>query len=115
LRNCLIVLGLILVAGFAFAAPIDGKWVGDFQGMNINYTFKADGDKLTGATTSPDGKEMAIKDGKINGNNISFSISFDMGGQEMKIEMKGLLSGDDLKLSMDMMGQATDIPLKRAK
>jgi len=115
LRNCLIALGLILVAGFAFAAPIDGKWVGDYQGMNVSYTFKVDGDKLTGTTTSPDGKEVVIKDGKINGNNISFSISFDMGGQEMNIEMKGVLTGDDLKLSLDMMGQGMDIPLKRAK
>ena len=120
MRNCLLVLGMILVAGFALAAPIDGKWVGEVQGqdgspMQISYTFKADGDKLTGTTSSPDGKEIAIKDGKINGNNISFSVSIDMGGQEMKMEMKGVLSGDDLKLSMDMMGQAMEIPLKRAK
>ena len=115
MRNCLFVLGLILVAGFVFAAPIDGKWVGDYQGMNISYTFKIDGDKLTGTTTSPDGKEITIKDGKIDGNNISFSISLDMGGQEMKIDLKGVLSGDELKLSTDMMGQSMEIPLKRAK
>jgi len=120
LRNCVLVLGLILIAGFAFAAPIDGKWVGEVPGMDgspmkLSYTFKADGDKLTGTTSSPDGKEIAIKDGKINGNNISFSISIDMGGQEMKMDTKGVLSGDDLKLSMDMMGQAMEIPLKRAK
>lgn len=83
MRNYLIALGLMPVAGFAFVAPIDGKWVGDFQGMNISYIFKADGDKLTGATTSPDGKEIAIKDGKINGNNISFSIF------EMPIDITG--------------------------
>lgn len=120
MRNCILVLGMILVASMAFAAPIDGKWVGEIQGMEgnptkISYTFKADGATLTGSTTSPDGKEMAIKDGKIDGNNISFSISFDMGGQEMKMDMKGVLSGDDLKLSMDMMGTPFEIPLKRAK
>ena len=113
-------MGLILVAGMAFAADIDGKWVGEIQGMDgspmkISYTFKADGATLTGSTGSPDGKEIPIKDGKIDGNNISFSISFDMGGQEMKMDMKGVLSGDDLKLTMDMMGQPMDIPLKRAK
>jgi len=120
LRNCLLVLGLILVASMAFAAPIDGKWVGEIAGMDgaptkVSYTFKADGATLTGTTSSPDGKETAIKDGKIDGNNISFSISFDMGGQEMKMEMKGVLAGDDLKLSMDMMGTPFEIPLKRAK
>jgi hypothetical protein len=120
LRNCLLVLGLILVAASAFAADIDGKWVGEIAGMDgnnmkVGYTFKADGANLTGSTSGPDGKEVPIKEGKINGNNISFSISFDMGGQEMKMEMKGVLSGDDLKLSMDMMGQSIEIPLKRAK
>lgn len=120
LKNCLLVVGLMLVAAMAFAAPIDGKWVGEVPGMDgnpmkISYTFKADGTTLTGSTTSPDGKEMAIRDGKIDGNNISFSIAFDMGGQEMKMELKGVLSGDDLKLTMDMMGQPMEIPLKRAK
>ena len=120
MRTCLIVLGLILAAGLAYAADIDGKWVGEIQGMDgsptkISYTFKADGDKLTGDTTGPDGKSIAIKDGKINGNNISFSISIDMGGQEMKMDMKGVLAGDNLKLTMDMMGQPFEIPLKRAK
>jgi len=120
LKKYLLAVGLILVAGMAFAADIDGKWVGEIPGMDgnamkISYTFKADGAALTGSTTSPDGKDMAIKDGKINGNNISFSISFDMGGQEMKMDMKGVLSGDNLKLTMDMMGQPMEIPLKRAK
>lgn len=120
LKNCILVVGLMLVAAMAFAAPIDGKWVGEIAGMDgnamkISYTFKADGATLTGSTTSPDGKDTAIKDGKINGNNISFSIAFDMGGQEMKMDMKGVLSGDDLKLTMDMMGQPMEIPLKRAK
>ncbi len=66
MRNCLLVLGMILVAGFAFAAPIDGKWVGEIQGqdgspMQISYTFKADGATLTGTTKAPgpDGKDTA--------------------------------------------------------
>jgi len=104
----------------AFAAPIDGKWVGEIPGMDgnpmkLSYTFKADGATLTGSTTGPDGKEMAIKDGKIDGDKVSFSITLDFGGQEMKMEYKGVLSGDDLKLSLDMMGQPMEIPLKRAK
>jgi hypothetical protein len=112
---------MLLVAGFAFGADIDGKWTGSIQGMDgnnitINYTFKADGTTLTGATTGPpDGKDIAIKDGKIDGNNISFSVTLDFGGQEMKMEYKGVLSGDQLKLTFDMMGQPSEILLKRAK
>jgi len=120
LKNCLLVLGLILVASFAFAAPIDGKWAGEIPGMDgapmkLNYTFKADGATLTGSTTGPEGKEIAIKDGKIDGNNLSFSVTFDMGGQEMKMEYKGVLSGDTLKLTLDMMGQPMEFTLKKAQ
>ena len=120
MRNCLIVLGLILVASMAFAAPIDGKWAGEIPGMDGNpmkmsYTFKADGATLTGTTTGPDGKEMAIKDGKIDGANLSFSITVDFGGQEMKMDYKGVLTGDTLKLTMDMMGQPMEFTLKKVQ
>ena len=111
---------LLLIAGFAMAADVDGKWTGSIQGMDGNnidiaYTFKADGATLTGTTTGPDGKQVAIKDGKIDGNNISFSVSFDFGGQEMKIDYKGVVSPDQIKLTFDMMGQSSDIILKKAK
>ena len=120
MRNCILVLGLILVASMAFAAPIDGKWVGEIPGMDgnpmkLSYTFKADGATLTGSTTGPDGKEMAIKEGKIDGDKISFSITLDFGGQEMKMEYKGVLSGDTLKLTLDMMGQPMEVTLKKAQ
>ena len=36
-------------------------------------------------------------------------------GQEMKIDYKGVLSGGELKLSFDMMGQTTEMVLKKAK
>ena len=113
-------LGFLLIAGLAIAAGIDGKWTGSVPGMGgdpmtINYTFKANGNVLTGSTTGMDGKDVPIKDGKIDGNNVSFSVTFDFGGQEMKMEYKGVLSGDQLKLTFDMMGQPSEILLKRAK
>ena len=38
---------------------------------------------------------LTIKEGKINGNNVSFSITFDFGGNEMKMEYKGVVCGSD--------------------
>ena len=110
---------LLVVSGLAFGADIDGKWTGsiagpDGNGMPVNYTFKAEGTTLTGFTTGPDNSQVPLKNGKIDGNNISFSISFDMGGQEMKMDFKGVLSGDQLKLTYDMMGQPAELVLKRA-
>jgi hypothetical protein len=118
---------LLMMTGLALGADIDGTWTGTIQGPDggqgfpISYTFKADGTTLTGTMPGmpgPDGapaKPVAIKDGKINGNNISFTVVLDMMGQEMKMEYKGVLSGDSLKLSMDMMGTPMEFTLKKAK
>jgi len=120
MRYCVCAIGLLLVAAFAFGADVDGKWTGSIAGMDGNnmtlgFTFKADGSTLTGTNTGPDGKDIAIKDGKIDGNNISFSVTFDFGGQEMKIDYKGVVSADQIKLTFEMMGQPSDIVLKKAK
>ena len=118
---------LLILAGMAFGADIDGTWTGTIQGPDggqgfpISYTFKADGNTLTGSQPGmpgPDGtpaKPIQIKDGKINGNNISFSVVFDMMGQETKMDYKGVLSGDTLKITGEMMGNPFEFTLKKAK
>lgn len=120
MKGFALVVALLLVAGFAFGADVDGKWTTELPGMDgapmkIGYTFKADGATLTGTTTGPDGKEMPIKDGKIDGNNISFAVVIDMGGQEMKLDYKGVVSPNEIKLTLDMMGQPMDLVLKKAQ
>lgn len=120
MKRFAMVIALLLVAGFAFGADVDGKWMSEMPGQDgapqkIFYTFKADGTTLTGTTTSPDGKEIAIKDGKIAGNNISFSIAITFGDQEMKMDFKGVVAPTEIKLSMDMMGQPMDFVLKKAQ
>lgn len=116
MRLCVLALSLLLVAGVAYGADIDGTWTGEMdmmgQKMPISYTFKAEGNVLTGSTPIME-QEMKIQDGKIDGNNISFSVVFNF-GEEMKVDYKGVLSGNELKLSWDMMGQATEVVLKKA-
>ena len=115
MKYFLIVVGFLLLAGFAFAADIDGKWAGEIvgQSMEIAFTFKAEGTTLTGVHIVNE-QETAIQDGKIEGNNISFTVTLDMGG-ETKIPHKGTISGDEIKMTYEMMGQTGEILLKRAK
>jgi hypothetical protein len=110
------VVGVLLLASFAFSADVDGKWSGPITGMDmtVGFTFKTDGKILTG-THIVNGQETAIKDGKIDGNNISFSVTIDMGGQETKIEHKGVVSADQIKMTYEMSGQPGEIILKRVK
>jgi len=110
-----LVIGFLLLAGFALAADIDGKWAGEIigQNMQIAFTFKAEGTTLTGVHIV-NGQETAIKDGKIEGNNLSFTVTLDMGG-ETKIPHKGTISGDQIKMTYEMAGQPGEILVKRVK
>ncbi|MBN1566887.1 MAG: hypothetical protein JXA73_03515 [Acidobacteria bacterium] len=110
-----LVAAFLLLSGIALAADIDGKWTGEIvgQGMEISFTFKAEGSTLTGVHIV-NGQETPIKDGKIDGNNISFTVTLDLGG-EAKIPHKGTISGDQIKMTYEMMEQPGEILLKRAK
>ncbi len=117
MKYLMLAIALLLVAGVAFAADVDGKWDGTIPGMEIpvSYTFKADGATLTGTSSGPENTTIPIKDGKIDGNKISFTVTINFGGQDMKMEYKGVVSPDKVVLTLDMMGQPTEIVLKKAK
>jgi hypothetical protein len=110
----------VFAAGMAFAADIDGNWEGEFDmggnKMPIAYKFKADGNTLTGSTKGMDGNDLAIADGKIDGNTFSYSIDFGMG---QPMTFNGTLKGDTLELKMQGGmgggGEQPPIVLKKAK
>lgn len=117
MRFSAIVLAILLVAAPVFAADVDGKWVGSVAGpggeIPVSFTFKADGDKLTGSTASPDGMEIAIKDGKVEGSNITFVVALDFGGMPFTINYKGVVAPEQIKLSADIFGQVLEVLLKK--
>jgi hypothetical protein len=77
----------------------------------IEFTFKAEGETLTGFHII-NGAVTPIKDGKIEGNNISFSVTLDFG----KFEHKGVISGDQIKMTYDDgSGQSGEIIVKKVK
>src|SRR5882724_7259404 len=107
---------LLLLAASCFAADVDGKWTGTMSTPNgdvpVNFTFKTDGAALTGTTTGPDG-EIKISDGKANGNNISFSVTFDFGGMPLTINYKGVVAKEEIKFTLDIMGMPFDLSVKK--
>lgn len=93
-----------LLALSAFAADVSGKWKAEFPGrdgemMTSNLTLKADGEKLTGTISGRMG-ESQISEGKISGDEISFVVVREMQGQEMKIQYKGKVADDEIKMSV---------------
>jgi len=120
MRTFALVFGLaLLLATPALAADVDGKWAGTIETPNgavpIGFTFKADGKTLTGTTTGPEGGDIAIKDGTVDGAAIAFKVSLEFGGMPLEISYKGTVSPSEIKLTLDFMGTAVDILVKKEK
>ena len=95
---------LCVVTAAALAADITGKWKSEMPGRDGNpmvttYTFKVEGDKLTGTISGRMG-DTPITDGKISGDDVSFAVIRNFGGEERRMEYKGKVAGDELKLSV---------------
>jgi len=122
-RMVTFIFAVVLAAvSVAWAADCNGKWVAQVPGrqgqtQEQTFNFKADGDKLTGTVTGQQG-EAPISDGKINGDEISFSQTFTMQGNSVKILYKGKVSGDEIKFTRTREGSdqpGREFTAKRAK
>jgi hypothetical protein len=115
-------LAFTLIAS-ARAADIDGKWKAEFDSQvgQQKYVFqlKADGEKLTGKVSAERqlGKtEAEIKNGKITNDEVSFTESVKIQDQQVVIEYKGKIVGDELRLHRKVVDIAEyDIVAKRVK
>ncbi len=113
------VLAILFAAAPAFAADVDGKWAGTIStpggDFPVTFEFKADGAKLTGTTMSPDGMSLSIKDGKIEGEKITFVVSLDFGGMPLDINYSGIMAPAEMKMSADVLGMTMDFVVKKEK
>jgi autotransporter translocation and assembly factor TamB len=115
---------MLTMAATLWAASIAGKWTAQAQGSDITLDFKVEGTALTGTLeNSQMPGAVEIKDGKIDGDNVSFTIVRKMG--EMKIVWKGKIAGDEIKFKREVAGgggmggpgggAAEEVVAKRAK
>jgi hypothetical protein len=109
----------IVISMFAFAADITGTWTASFDTQigvqNYTYTFKVEGNKLTGHVKSQysDGD---ISEGTVKGDDISFVENLTFEGMPLRIVYKGKISGDEIKLTRNVADVATEEAVaKRAK
>jgi hypothetical protein len=75
------------------------KWTVNFGGEDreLSVKLKADGEKLTGTFTSPNGMETAIEDGKFKDGEVTFKVARERDGNKFVIKFKGKVSGDNIK------------------
>lgn len=100
---------LVLLAGMlavvALAADVSGKWTFETQGRNgavtNTLTLKASGSDLTGSLAGGRGGEVNISDGKVNGDDISFSVVREFNGNQITTKYTGKVSGDTINLTIE--------------
>jgi hypothetical protein len=114
------VLALFGALATTLAADVSGKWTSEFDSpigrQRYVYDFKVDGTTLTGTATQSERGTTEIKEGKISGDDISFVELVAAEGNELRIEHKGKVSGDEIRLRRKVGDFAEyDIIAKRSK
>jgi hypothetical protein len=113
---------MFAAVSIAWAADIDGKWTAQVPGRGgqtreQTFTFKAEGDKLTGTASGMQG-DNPISDGKISGDEISFTVKASFNGNEVTLLYKGKVSGDEIKMTRTVQGMdrpPAEFTAKKAK
>jgi hypothetical protein len=100
---------LVLGALTLMAADVTGKWTAEVQGRNgqtrnVSFAFKQDASTLTGTMVGPMGREVELKNGKVDGDNLSFDVNMEFQGNAVTIHYTGTVEGDSIKMKSQREG-----------
>ena len=89
----------LAIATSAFAADVAGKWKAQYQSPDgqqreSTFTFAVSGETLTGTVASAMG-EAKIEEGKVSGDTITFTITRNFQGNDVKVKYAGKVAGAD--------------------
>ena len=128
MKTCTKVIALAALSlAFAVTAQAEetvaGKWKGEFDSQigiqKYTFEFKVNGDKLTGKAIGEremGTNEVVITEGKVGTNEISFVEPLKFDDNEIRIEYKGKVSGDEIKFHRKVGDVAEeDFVAKRVK
>ncbi len=101
----------ISAPAFAAATPSTaGTWKWSVAPQNgdpfeAKLTLKQEGNTLTGVMIGRNNTETAIQAGKISGNEITFTVTRERGGQQFTQKYQGKITGDAIKGTIAREGQ----------
>ena len=111
---------LFLLSAAAFAADVTGKWKATFTVpngpvLNLTYDLKAADAALTGTVSGLLDHPIEIKDGKIQGDTISFWITSEYEGNPIKLVYTGKVTEGQIQFTMGTEdgGWSTEILAKK--
>lgn len=113
MTSMLTALTLVLALSSVAADP-SGKWKASVQGpdggtMDIEFTFKTDGEALTGSVSGPMG-EAPITKGSVKGDQLTFTVS---AGEMGDLPHTASVSGDEMAITVDIGGNVYDYVARR--
>lgn len=90
------------------AADVSGTWVAQVPGrdgntMETTFNFKASGETLTGTMSNQYG-DREISDGKVTGDDVSFNVHIEFGGNQMTLAFAGKVTGSEIKFKRERKG-----------
>lgn len=105
-KTLLAMLALLSIAFVAFAADVTGKWTGEITTgrgpQPFNLELKQSGGTLTGAVTGGRGGDLAISDGKVDGDTITFSTTAQgRDGTPNVLKYTGKVKGDSIEFTRE--------------
>lgn len=93
-------------ATLLMAADISGKWklsftMQDGQTRENGLVMRVEGEKVTGTMSSQMLGDAPLQEGKVSGDDVSFVVVRNFGGNEVKLNYKGKVSGAEIKFKID--------------
>ena len=67
-----------------------------------------------GTTLKFDGGSIPIKNGKVEGDKISFVVTFDFGGMTLDLSYTGVVTPSEIRMTGDFMGMPFEFTVKKA-
>jgi len=82
-------------------ANVNGTWkwtltTPNGDEINLSAKLKQEGDKVTGTYYGRNNSESPIKDGKLTGNELKFTVVRDINGTQITISYSGKVEGDKI-------------------
>ena len=103
------ILSLFAICSFALISPaadeakvdVNGTWKWTLTTPNgdeisLSAKLKQEGEKVTGTYYGRNNSESPIKDGKLTGNQLKFTVVRDINGSQITINYNGKVEGDKI-------------------
>ena len=109
MKAALQLFALLALALTASASDLAGTWKASMETPNGSlentFVFQVDGSKLTGTASNQFMGELPIAEGKLEGDDVTFSVNANFNGNDVKLNYKGKVAGSEMKLTVEVPGR----------